>query len=58
MASTYTPDFGEGARVDTRDAGDVKIVDVTGRLTIGPPNSPPATSRNFDLLPEIVRISM
>jgi|SRR6185312_247262 len=36
MASTHTPNFGEGARVDTRDAGGVKIVDVSGRLTIGP----------------------
>lgn len=36
MASTWIPNFGEGAHVDTREAGDVSIVDVTGRLTIGP----------------------
>lgn len=36
MASTHTPNFGEGAEIGTREAGDVTIIDISGRLTIGP----------------------
>jgi anti-sigma B factor antagonist len=36
MGTSYTPNFGEGAEIGTREVGDVTIVDISGRLTIGP----------------------
>ncbi|HWF09124.1 MAG TPA: STAS domain-containing protein [Bryobacteraceae bacterium] len=36
MGASFTPNFGEGAEIAARQAGDVAIVDVSGRLTIGP----------------------
>lgn len=33
---THIPDFGTGATISTRQAGDVAIFDISGRLTLGP----------------------
>jgi anti-sigma B factor antagonist len=34
--TTHTPGFGTGAAIATRQAGDVAILDISGRLTLGP----------------------